>query len=78
MWLATAAYAAYIGEPGNPNYVPFLPRAFQSDSCGIHETETDATVKHMNAHGTKSCRGLRFSVGSNVRARIPLTCLTHH
>lgn len=33
MWLATAAYAAYVGE-GNPNYIPFLPRTSQSDCCG--------------------------------------------
>jgi hypothetical protein len=33
MWLATAAYAEYVGE-GNPAYIPYLSRAFQPDSCG--------------------------------------------
>ena len=33
MWLATAAYAEYIGE-GNPAYIPYLSRALQPDSCG--------------------------------------------
>jgi hypothetical protein len=75
MWLGTAAYTEYIGQ-GNPNpaYIPYLSRAFQL--VGIHETETDATVKHPNAYGTKSWRGLRGSIGSNVRATIPLTSLT--
>jgi hypothetical protein len=43
---------------------------------GLPETETDATVKQTIAHGTESWRGLRSSIGSNVRAKIPLACLT--
>ena len=43
---------------------------------GIYETETDTTVKLVIAYGTKSWRGLRSSIGSNVRATSPLTFLT--